>query len=282
MAFAPDGLTSVGGYPGDDEKGGGAVRQGRQAQDDRGFHCRGALAEGARRTAPARSASSASASAAASPTRWPCAWAPTWPRRSRSTARSLRPPTSPRSRRRCCCTTRRSTRASPADWPAYEDSAEGQPRDLHRLTCTRAPITASTTTPRRATTKPPPSWPGSARSTSSTNICAGEVQLIPSRHRVRQNAVKACAPAKPRHRNSSKNFALCARNSWNNVRNSALWIWRGSVHNGESRAHRCRGFMLKWVALLVCGFPSWLGAAGLPVVIAKRGPVQTETILFEA
>ena len=33
MAFAPDGLTSVGGYPGDDEKGGAAVRQGRSRQD---------------------------------------------------------------------------------------------------------------------------------------------------------------------------------------------------------------------------------------------------------
>ena len=47
MAFAPDGLTSVGGYPGDDEKGGAAVRQGGPAQDDRGFRGGGAMAEGA-------------------------------------------------------------------------------------------------------------------------------------------------------------------------------------------------------------------------------------------
>ena len=31
IAFAPDGLTSVGGYPGDDEKGRDAVRPGRRA-----------------------------------------------------------------------------------------------------------------------------------------------------------------------------------------------------------------------------------------------------------
>ena len=34
IAFAPDGLTSVGGYPGDDEKGAQLFRQGRQAEDD--------------------------------------------------------------------------------------------------------------------------------------------------------------------------------------------------------------------------------------------------------
>ena len=47
MAFAPDGLTSVGGYPGDDEKGGAALPEGGQAEDDRGFHRGGALAESA-------------------------------------------------------------------------------------------------------------------------------------------------------------------------------------------------------------------------------------------
>jgi carboxymethylenebutenolidase len=37
IAFAPDGLTSVGGYPGDDEKGPGAVQRSRSRQDGRGF-----------------------------------------------------------------------------------------------------------------------------------------------------------------------------------------------------------------------------------------------------
>ena len=45
MAFAPDGLTSVGGYPGDDEKGGAAVRQGRSRQDGRGLRRGGGVAE---------------------------------------------------------------------------------------------------------------------------------------------------------------------------------------------------------------------------------------------
>ena len=45
IAFAPDGLTSVGGYPGDDEKAASALRPGRQRQDDAGFPGRGNLAE---------------------------------------------------------------------------------------------------------------------------------------------------------------------------------------------------------------------------------------------
>ena len=56
MAFAPDGLTSVGGYPGDDDKGGAAVRQGRSRQDGRGPSCRGRVAEERVPTAPASSA----------------------------------------------------------------------------------------------------------------------------------------------------------------------------------------------------------------------------------
>ena len=68
IAFAPDGLTSVGGYPGDDEKGARAVQPGRPGEDDGGFPCRGRVAESAARTAPASSARSASASAAASST----------------------------------------------------------------------------------------------------------------------------------------------------------------------------------------------------------------------
>ena len=40
MAFAPDGLTSVGGYPGDDEKGARAVRASRSREDARGLACR--------------------------------------------------------------------------------------------------------------------------------------------------------------------------------------------------------------------------------------------------
>ena len=45
MAFAPDGLTSVGGYPGDDEKGVQAVQRSRRWQNAGGFLCGGNLAE---------------------------------------------------------------------------------------------------------------------------------------------------------------------------------------------------------------------------------------------
>ena len=40
MAFAPDGLTSVGGFPGDDYQRRPVVRQGRPQQDDRRLRCR--------------------------------------------------------------------------------------------------------------------------------------------------------------------------------------------------------------------------------------------------
>ena len=70
MAFAPDALTSVGGYPGDDYKGGQLFGKIDQRQADPGFRRRRALAESRARTAPARSARPASASAAAWPTPW--------------------------------------------------------------------------------------------------------------------------------------------------------------------------------------------------------------------
>ena len=41
MAFAPDGLTSVGGYPGDDEKGGELFAKVDRDEDDRGLRRRG-------------------------------------------------------------------------------------------------------------------------------------------------------------------------------------------------------------------------------------------------
>ena len=66
IAFAPDGLTSVGGYPGDDEKGAAAFRTGGRREDGRGFRRRGEVAEGAPGVHAASSARSASASAAAS------------------------------------------------------------------------------------------------------------------------------------------------------------------------------------------------------------------------
>ena len=47
IALAPDGLTSVGGYPGDEEKAVKLFPHGRRRQDARGFPGRGQLAESA-------------------------------------------------------------------------------------------------------------------------------------------------------------------------------------------------------------------------------------------
>ena len=47
MAFAPDGLTSLGGFPGDDYNGGQMFTQSRRQEDDRRFRGGGEVAEGA-------------------------------------------------------------------------------------------------------------------------------------------------------------------------------------------------------------------------------------------
>ena len=72
MAFAPDALTSVGGYPGDDLRGRRAVRQGGHREEARGLRRQRALAEGAARLQRQDRRRPASATAAASRTRWPC------------------------------------------------------------------------------------------------------------------------------------------------------------------------------------------------------------------
>ena len=115
MAFAPDGLTSVGGYPGDDEKGGALFRKVDRPKMTEDFvaaarwlkarpDCTGKIGVvgfcfggGIANTLAVRHGRGSG--------------------RGGSVLRrhSRRPPTPPRSRRRCCCTTARSTRASPAD-----------------------------------------------------------------------------------------------------------------------------------------------------------------------
>ena len=170
IAFAPDGLTSVGGYPGDDEKGAALVQAGRPGQDAGGFPRRRRVAENPARFGRAKSARSASASAAASSTSLRSAWArgstPQFP----SMACSRAPPTRRRSRRRSTPNTANSTRASPA---AGRPSTPNSPRPACRTkgTSTRAPTTASTTTRRPATTRRRRKKPGKGRSTGSTNIC---------------------------------------------------------------------------------------------------------------
>ena len=110
MAFAPDGLTSLGGFPGDDYRGGQMFSQGRRQEDDRGFRGRRDVAEIARPTARARSASPVSVTEAASPTPWPSGWEPIWRPRCRTTAPFPARMTFRRSRRRFWSITANSTR----------------------------------------------------------------------------------------------------------------------------------------------------------------------------
>ena len=110
MAFAPDGLTSVGGYPGDDLKGGelfGKVDAAKKLED---FVASALWLKSAARLHRQDRRDRASATAAASRTRWPCGWAPTWPRPRRSTAAHRRPRTCRRSRPRSWSITASSTR----------------------------------------------------------------------------------------------------------------------------------------------------------------------------
>ncbi len=72
IAYAPDGLTSVGGFPGNDEEGAVEVPLGERPEDDRRLRRVGEMAEGAAGDRTASSAPSASASAAASSISWPC------------------------------------------------------------------------------------------------------------------------------------------------------------------------------------------------------------------
>jgi dienelactone hydrolase len=53
-------------------------------------------------------------------------------------------------------------------WPAFDKELTTAKVRMRAL-CTRVPITASTTTPRRVTTKRPPSRPGIVRSLGSIN-----------------------------------------------------------------------------------------------------------------
>ena len=118
VAFAPDALAPLGGYPGDEDKARELFAKLDQEKIREDFL---AAAEWLKAvpTAPARSASSDSASAAASPT---CSRLASRisRRRCRSTAPSRRPRTCRGSRRRCSSTTPSTTTGSTPGWPAYE------------------------------------------------------------------------------------------------------------------------------------------------------------------
>ena len=85
IAFAPDGLTSVGGYPGDDEKAAALFPPGRRQQDGGRLLRRGNVVEIAPGLVPENLAPSGSALAAAWSISLRCGWAPTLPLQSHST-----------------------------------------------------------------------------------------------------------------------------------------------------------------------------------------------------
>ena len=99
IAFAPDGLTSVGGYPGDDEKGLSLFGKLDRAKMEEDFLATAYWLKSAP-TAPAKSAPSVSALAAESSTSWRCGWARILPPGFHSMEPNPAPPTWRRSRHR--------------------------------------------------------------------------------------------------------------------------------------------------------------------------------------
>ena len=95
IALAPDALTPLGGYPGDEDKARELFGKLDQTKTTRGLRGGGGLPEGAEGPRRARSGWSASATAAACPTPWPRG-CPTWARRCRSTAARRRSRTCPK------------------------------------------------------------------------------------------------------------------------------------------------------------------------------------------
>ena len=151
-------------------QGARAVREARPGEDPRRLRRRGRLAEGAARRAPARSAWSASATAAAIAnllaTRVPDLGGavPFYGSAAEAGGR-------PQDQGAAAHPLRRERRAHQRRLAGLRGGAEGQQVSNTRRTRTPAPSTASTTTPPRATTRPPRPWPGNARSTSSTRTC---------------------------------------------------------------------------------------------------------------
>jgi hypothetical protein len=100
IAFAPDALTPLGGYPGDEDKAREAVRQARPGQDPRGLRGRrpGAAPRPECTGKHRRRGLLLRRRHGAHPVDAP---ARTWPPACRSTATIRRPARRPRSRRRC-------------------------------------------------------------------------------------------------------------------------------------------------------------------------------------
>jgi carboxymethylenebutenolidase len=99
IALAPDGLSSVGGYPGDDEKGGALFRTVDGAKMREDLHAAAVYLK-TRPDSTGKMGAVGFCLAAAWWAIWRCAWAPTWRRACPSMARSPAPKTWPKSRPR--------------------------------------------------------------------------------------------------------------------------------------------------------------------------------------
>ena len=100
MAFAPDGLTSLGGFPGDDYKGGqmfGKIDRNKMSED---MVAAAVWLKSRPDCTGKRSLRLVFVTAVASPICWQSGWEPTWRQRHRSMAALLRRMTSRRSRGR--------------------------------------------------------------------------------------------------------------------------------------------------------------------------------------
>jgi len=164
VAFAPDALTPLGGYPNDEEKAAQLFGQldAKKREEDL------IAAAGFLKSRPECTGKIGAVGFCFGGTivnimavRIPIS-APRCPSTAGSPARRMRP----RSRRRSCSTTRASTSAStPAGRPTRPRSR--RTTSSIRRSRTQARTTAFTTTRHRATTRPPPSWRGPAPSRSS-------------------------------------------------------------------------------------------------------------------
>ena len=166
VAFAPDALTPLGGYPGDEEKAAQLFGELDRGQAHRGSDRRRRTSSSRAPNAPARSARWASASAAAivnmMAVRIPdlAAAVPVLRRTAQRRGRG-------QDQGAAAAPLRETRRAHQRGLAGLRGRAQGEQRQVPGVHLPGHATTASTTTRRRATTRPPPSWRGRARSRSS-------------------------------------------------------------------------------------------------------------------
>jgi dienelactone hydrolase len=168
IAFAPDGLTSVGGYPRDDEKAAALFKEVDQGKMKEDFLAAAAWLK-SRPDSTGKIGAIGFCFGGSMVNALALRWGPISTRPFLFTACSRAPKTRPGSRRRSTPSTANSTATSLRD--GRRSTRRSRRRACRtRAMSTRALTTASTTTRRRATTKPQPGRRGDARSTGSTDI----------------------------------------------------------------------------------------------------------------